>query len=339
MKLGLISGVVTVAALLGVGGWALSQEGVPSCSEITIAAAPDIAPSLQRIAAGYGERLQESCAEVTVEAVEPEKVARDLAESGTTTPSTLPDVWIPDSSLWLTQARSTPHGALITPDKGASVATSAVVLAMAEPRARPLGWPNLQVTWAQAVQRFRVALPDPTRNAVGLAALIAAQPTAASSPQDHTAYLALLRGLAPRTSPRVTDLVNQVTRTAGRSSEAVAFPVSEQTVWRHNSSNGTASRLAAIYPSDGTPSLDYPYLVLGHGENRAAEEFRRYLITTDARRSLLRDGFRGPDGVPGPQLSRDKGVDPTLPKPVPTPADAAGFALRAWRTATTEQRG
>lgn len=348
LKLGLIAGIATVAVLLGVGGWALSREGILSCPKITIAASPDIAPSLQRIAASYNEQSEGSCTEVTVKAAEPDGIARALAESETASPGTLPNVWVPDSSLWLNQARSTPYGAYITPDHAASVATSAVVLAAAEPQARKLGWPNLRVTWAQALQqprgqRLRVMLPDPTRNAVGLAALMAAQPTTVNSPQGRDAYVALLRSLAARTAPRVVDLVRQVTRTtapAGRSSQVVAFPASEQMVWQHNSGNSTALRLAAIYPSDGTLSLDYPYVVIGRDEDRvaAAEAFRRYLITTEARRSLLRAGFRGPDGVPGPQLSRDKGVDPTLPKPVPTPTDTGSFALRMWTTVNTDLR-
>jgi ABC-type Fe3+ transport system substrate-binding protein len=76
-----------------------------------------------------------------------------------------PDVWIPESTMWLQRAQD--KGAWNVPVSGTSIASSPVVLAVAESTATELGWPGKPLSWADLIgpnaKQLTVGFPDPQR--------------------------------------------------------------------------------------------------------------------------------------------------------------------------------
>ena len=69
-----------------------------------------------------------------------------------------------------------------------------------------------------------------------------------------------------------------------------AFPYSEQGIWRYNLTSPPVP-LAAVYPADGAPLLDYPYVRVRAGEadgdrKRAEDEFLRAIQGSDGRKTM-----------------------------------------------------
>ncbi len=120
----------------------------------------------------------QGCLAVDVDARPSAEVAAELSRpAGVGLATSLPDAWLPDSSIWLRVARRTDAGAarlVRTPD---SVATSPIVLAVRRAQAEASGWPGAQLTWADLVSspidQWRLGVPDPQVATSGLAALLA----------------------------------------------------------------------------------------------------------------------------------------------------------------------
>ncbi|HET6530158.1 MAG TPA: substrate-binding domain-containing protein, partial [Actinoplanes sp.] len=145
--------LLSVALVAVLGGWGTTTylertRSEPACTERTslrVAAAPSIAAPARAIAFDLAGR--ERCLDVVIDARESADVLRDLARttpggsgaaatsppgrsrpSPGSTPAAAPDVWLPESTLWLRRARAA--GAFEVPAEGVSVATTPVVLAL-----------------------------------------------------------------------------------------------------------------------------------------------------------------------------------------------------------------
>ncbi len=114
-----------------------------------------------------------------------------------------PDVWIPDSSTWLLRLK-TGGAAAFEPGNGSSIASSPVVVAMPEPIATRLGWPQQELGWTDLLTRLnsdrplKTGIVEPTRDAAGLSGLLSMM-TAAASTGGETAEqerVGALRALA-----------------------------------------------------------------------------------------------------------------------------------------------
>jgi hypothetical protein len=106
--------------------------------------------------------------------------------------------------------------------------------------------------------------------------------------------------------------------TAGRDggADAPLVPVSEQEVY---ASNGDAedSALVAVYPSEGSPVLDYPIIRVGSAsgnEASAAEAVVRVLTSDAARTAALDAGFRDSDGTAPPDAGDGTGIRKEVPQ-------------------------
>ncbi|WP_410658904.1 substrate-binding domain-containing protein [Amycolatopsis sp. lyj-112] len=102
-----------------------------------------------------------------------------------------PQVWLPSSSLWLDLLRQRGKGDLIKTGPKTSLATSPMVIAMPEPMARALGWPEKDIGWREVLEvnqnggwaakpganaqwgNFTLGKDNPHRSTSGLAATIA----------------------------------------------------------------------------------------------------------------------------------------------------------------------
>jgi len=134
-----------------------------------------------------------------------------------------------------------------------------------------------------------------------------------------------------------------------------AFPIEEQEVWAYNhgavgdeagEGKGTKPKvqLAAVYPSEGAPEADHPYVVLNtprvdRDRQAAATDFLRYLREDSAQQRFLRVGYRGIDSNRGFIGTEKDGLRSGQPSPaLQTPkAEDVGRTVRTW--AALGQRG
>jgi Mg-chelatase subunit ChlD len=355
----------------------LGRVGCVNPATVEVAAEPGIAPALAEIAAAADQaRLEadddspDSCYQLQVVSQDSGQVADRLTgvEGGDQ-----PDVWVPESTFWLRRARA--GGAIDLPEAGASLATSPVVLAVVEPAARRIGWPDRPLHWADVIgatptaDALRVGLPDPGRNPVGLSTLVgiraitsgtvtgggagspgAGDPgstptgTPADAPAQAAAQVAALRRLSPNVASRATDLFDQLAPAydPGAIDTAVtAFPTSEQAVLRHNGTN-LQQRLVPVYPEAAVPALDYPYVVLATAtgvQRTAAERFLEKLLDRDSQRALQSRGLRTPQGSAGADFPGTEQERPAEVAPVPLPdRDVSDDVLRVWSAVNLSAR-
>jgi len=324
----------------------------PSCSgalPLVVSAAPEIAPAVQAAADQWraeGGALGDTCVAVEVAASDPVDVAAVVAgqhgvalagvgqASGT---AIAPDVWVPDSSTWLLRLSSLAPG--FTPANNESVARSPVVVAMPEPVATNLGWPDQQLTWTDLLQQIttgtelRTGIVEPTRDAAGLSGLLALGEAAGEAGANaQQATTAALRALATGRSALREDLIARFPRSADPASVASALgaaALSEEDVIEYNAAQPPIA-LAALYLEPAPMSLDYPYAVLpGADPAKAAAAAAFYSVLTGAgfRNRLGDQGLRAPDGTWGAGFSAPQGApSPAGTAPATVTPDSGGTA-------------
>ncbi len=336
--------IVTMMLVVGVGALALWQSvGPSSCSgeiRLSVAAAPEIAPALRQTADTWAAAASApggQCVAVDVTAVAPADVALSIANGGgvavvgltplgspaPTSPApsgsasapaaavkeaaaTVPDVWVPDSSTWLVRLRAA--GPNLVPPQAPSIARSPVVLAMPEPVAATLGWPNTTLSWSTLLQRMttgpalKIGIVEPNRDAVGLSGLVAlGGAAAAAGAAAEQATVAVMRALFSGRTPAAADLLARFPKSADPAALAAglsAAPLSEQAVLSYNAGS-PAVKLAAIYIQPAPPALDYPYAVMpgiATERVRLAEELQAALAGVPFRDGLGAAGLRDQDG-------------------------------------------
>ncbi|SDX91930.1 von Willebrand factor type A domain-containing protein [Micromonospora pattaloongensis] len=330
-----------------VGGWfGYRQLAGPSCEgqlPLTVAAAPEIAPAVQAAATQWsadGGAVDGVCVAVQVAASDPVDVAAVVAgqhgialagvgqASGT---AVAPDVWIPDSTTWLARLSLAASG--FAPSNGGSVARSPVVVAMPEPVAGTLGWPNKQLGWKDLLTQvtqgtsLRTGIVEPSRDAAGLSGLLALSAAAqqAGNPEAvGKASTAALRALATGKSALREDLIARFPRSSDAAAVASALsaaPLSEEDVIEYNKAKPPIP-LAALYLEPAPPSLDYPFAVMpgtDPAKAGAAQGLFEVLGTGAFRNRLGERGLRAPDGTWGAGFS----APPGAPSPAGTSAPAA----------------
>jgi hypothetical protein len=339
----MVLGVLLVVVLVG---WftfdvlrdQLSAAGCDSKTTVTVAAAPDIAPIVTQLGLRVSGESGEGCYKVRVSGRESAEVAESLALSDGTE---RPDVWIPESTLSLQRGQEA--GAWNAPVTGTSIASSPVVLAVAESEAFELGWPDQTLTWDQVLGpgsasdsgSVAVGFPDPVRDPVGTATLFGLQELIKAAPKS--ASTVALRELSANTVAKRSELFARLPGTTSSDDPLAAFPTSEHDVLRHNVRQ-SVSPLVAAYPDPQVesvvPALDYPYVVLPDApdaEREAAEKLLDRLLDRDSAKALDDAGFRTPDGKALRDRARDRRTiaDPVDSAPTPQARDVEGV-LNTW---------
>jgi Ca-activated chloride channel family protein len=259
-----------------------------------------------------------------------------------------PSVWLPDSSLEVERV----NAKLSRDDKKlaalGSIATDPVVLAV--PRAvrarlrldRSVPWDTI-LRWgrrpADDPQALRIVRADP---ASSTAALLATAGLYGAAGDPHAVERVLERAVGDET----VELCDreQMAGAGGRPPRAVL--VAEQAVLASNrgalggpcgtSRPAEPQRLEAIYPADGTPVLDYPYVLLPAASElpereRLAREFYAFLQSPPAQRALLQAGFRNQSLRVAPTIGEQDGIQPERPNLMTLPRGPAVTAdLNAW---------
>ncbi|SCG58932.1 von Willebrand factor type A domain-containing protein [Micromonospora inositola] len=362
------------------GSWfGYQQLAGPSCSgriQLSVAAAPEIAPAVKAAADQWvadGAAVGGTCIGVNVASSEPVDVAAAVASkhgatlagvgqaSGT---AVTPDVWVPDSSTWLLRLKSGGATAF-APANGASIARSPVVVAMPEPVATRVGWPDKKLAWTDLLRAvttgkspLKAGIVEPTQDAAGLSGLLSLTAAASStgsagSPDARGAMIGALRALATNRSSIRQDLLARFPRSSDPTAIASglgAAALSEEDVIAYNQTKPPIP-LAALYLDPPPMPLDYPFAVLPgiEPDKASAAQVLFEVLTTPGFRDRLAmqslrspngnwgEGFKAPQGAPSPAGGA------TLP---PTGQGAAGgldptaikSATTTWAVATQSGR-
>ncbi|WP_187437971.1 substrate-binding domain-containing protein [Actinomadura decatromicini] len=311
--------------LLGGGGWALIANGDECARDeasLVVKADPAIAPAASALAAREGSGR---CAAVRVVAESSADTAAAISAG-----RNVPDVWIPDSELWLDLARGGPSGRTVL-GRSASVAVSPLLFAYPPDEGAPddRTWAGLLAALPDGTDADRseagndlvVRVPDPARTASGMASLLALQDSIGqgqgfTSLKRFAATLRTIETLDPDEDPRAA-----LSDPAEGASGQVAV-VSEQQATRW-----PPGRPGTVYPASGTPALDFPFTVTTAdlaGQRRADDLLRRFRSPSGVA-ELNRRGLRG---------SRTKAAGGALSTPLPRilPLASPGAASRIQQT-------
>jgi hypothetical protein len=290
----------------------LRASGCDTATVLNVAVSSDIAPVVDQTARDLSR--DNNCYDVRVSSRESATTAESLVVSDGSEP---PDVWIPESTIWLQRAQS--RGAWSVPVTGTSIASSPVVLALTEDAATQLGWPGKQPTWGEVLgSALDIGMPDPGREPVGVSLLFGVRELLKAEADPGTAITTELRSLSANTVTAVNDLFSRLPGALSEEEPLDGFPVSENSVLRNNAGNG--DKLVAAYADPPVPSLDYPYVVLpdARGKTRdAAEKFLTVLMAQSTADAFSDAGFRTPDG----EMLRKRGTSSLTSSAQVTPAE------------------
>jgi Ca-activated chloride channel family protein len=306
--------VVAVIAALVSGGVAASRKGLlgtaashlpwasspPPCppTRLGVIAAPELVGTVQALVQPLtGRQLPDgSCLRVDVQGEDPSKT---VASSPTTALGGLPQLWIPDASLWMGQAPSWSLKPL------GSMASSPVVLAATPATVRRLGWAGRDVTWAEGLTADRTLLaPGMTDDASALLGLLALARSLGAGPQTEQTIAGVVLA-ASRQS--VTDRSAALAFVRGNPQLAPVVLTSARVVTQADQDPAT-NGLVAVRPQGLPAVLDYPILrVTGPDDD----------VVTDAGVALVVAALRSPAAQ---AAAKAAGFGPPVPSANPTSA-------------------
>lgn len=311
-------------------------SGCAEVVELSVHAAPAIAPAVTEYVRHELPRSDSDarCVRPVVRARESSDVA-DARNFQAGSPDR-PDVWIPESSVWLGRARQ--HTDAV-PDEGLSIASSPVVLAATEPIARAAGWPSVSPSWPKLLSRTGDAgTPDPSTNTASAFALMGLE--ALDMTEVQRGYT--IQTLTRRSFSGTQDAFQHLP-TAGADPAVSVFPTSEQAVLQHdgNFKPGEPCSVVAGYLKNHAPWLDYPSVVINGLEpikREAAYALVRALREPAATAELTKHGFRDSAG----NLSRTSGDIRVRADagPIVGPPNTGHFSkvLQSWATFASAAR-
>lgn len=353
----LIFGVVLllVAVCAGVATAAVIRTPAPSsrpsavaagCTaglSLTVVAAPSIAGAVTGIAADWMRShpvIDNSCPTVTVRTAGAAAEENALARPG----ATLPDLWIPDSSLWVQRLRTDILG-LDGPVQSLwvapPVASSPLVLTTSA-----AGLAGLRTAaargWAGALgSGATVSMVDPTRSTEGLLSLLAVQTLVdGTRSAPSRSLVSTLVGLSQRTLASPAAGLLQL----GQGGAPVTFPASEAQVVTGRSSADGGPPLAALAPTGRGPALDFPVVqFVPPGGSPAQRDANRAFLAElgrPAAQARLREaGLRDAAGDPLPTGTAAAAVRVGRLSALPLPTQSrVADALREWTAAGRTNR-
>ncbi|HEX6327134.1 MAG TPA: substrate-binding and VWA domain-containing protein [Jiangellaceae bacterium] len=325
--------VVTLVALVALGAGAyfardyFIDDAQASCEgslPVSIAAAPAIEPVVTEILGRYeGDpdmAVEGTCITVEVAAESPAAVAANLSGD------VHPDIWIPDSSMWMQQLTSSG----VSLGEATSLAVSSLVVVATEPIAKAqLGWPDADISWAGLLENAGAAtIPDPLTSTEGLATLLAVRSVVGDSEESRTQLVQAMTAVSEAAVPDVGTAYGAV-----RSDPTTAplFTAAEQSVVAHNQQH-PANLVVALYPAEGTFAFDYPAIPIEGRETtvettRAVGQLVEALQTETAVTALQEAGFRTVDGV-ARENAFVRGIQVQMPTVMPSPDPAVAGQLR-----------
>jgi Ca-activated chloride channel family protein len=331
--------VVAIAVLVIAGGlaWSLAGGGDDSggagsgdAVEVVLAASPEKEPLLAPLVEEINEGALESEGR-------PVRVDLRIVSSGDATDRIAegelePTIWSPSSSLWgrILNFRADRE---IVPDDAPSLVKTPLVIAMAEPLARALGWPDAEIGWEEIVAEarseegwaayghpewgaFKFGQTNPQFSTSGLSATVAEYLVAAGKREGLT----LADVERPANRAFVRDIQRSVVhygdttlffaeQMAERGPQYVsAVAMEEVTLLDYNLRlRQGGPKLVAIYPKEGTFFSDNPLIVpqadwVDAERRAAAQVVREFLIERTTPEVAAESYFRPPgDAEPVPR--------------------------------------
>jgi hypothetical protein len=276
-----------------------------SSRTVRVVADPTLVSTLRRVTGDASGRLLSTgvCADVEVLARPSAETAAAFAEDpGSVTVDGLPDLWVPDSSVWLGRAVAEPPREDVTLTDLGSLVSTPVVVATSPEVVAVSGWTGAGPSWAQVLASGRpVALPEVATSAAGVQALVA---LTSSLPDAEARREALAVAATAVRQGTVPDTSAAFSLVSDGGEAAPLVPTTEQQVFDTNRGSVTTPAVA-VRPSDGAASLDYPVVRVDTpqreaGVDAAAVEGVVRLLETAGREAAVVDGFRLPlTGPPG----------------------------------------
>ncbi len=367
--------MLVLVAGAGAGGWygyrSWQHQASAACdSGLSVAAAPEITPAVSALAKQWNDNrtvVDGACVRITVTAAAPANEAAAIAGAANVSVGGLgqanggtavPDVWIPDSSTWLSRLQNA-SGQLAM--NGTSVAASPVVVALPQPVAASLG--TTKPTWSTLLAKLssgklHPGIVDPNVDASGLAALLAVGSAAQSAAgvtgstsqnsqavaNAQAATVGAMRALAVGESELRADLMGRFPRSTDATAVARSLsfaPVPEQSVLAYNAAKSPVP-LVAAYLDPAPPPLDYPFTQLPDitaNKADAAVKFQSMMSGDTWKNLLAKADLRAPDGTFGAAMPKLPGMPPGPFTATPNvPGTAVDQALSTWSAVTIPGR-
>ena len=258
-----------------------------------------------------------------------------------------PVAWSPASSLWAGLLNYDADRSYAR-DQNPSIVRTPLVIAMWEPMAKALGYPDKRIGFAdilrlatapggwRAVGRpqfgdFRLVHTNPDFSTSGLSAVVAEYYSATGKKEgllesDVTSPRARLRVRGIERSivhygDTTLFIEDQMKEHGPEYASAVAME--EVTLLDFNRTRGSQQKLVAIYPKEGTCYSDNPFVVIdapwaSAAERKAARLFQRFLADEVTPELAARSGFRpaDPEEKPVAPIDESHGADPSQPERV-----------------------
>ncbi|WP_346621317.1 VWA domain-containing protein [Blastococcus montanus] len=317
---------VVVLAAGGLAWWLTGSGGCETQATVDVTVAPELGAITEELLADIDPPAEDLCVTADVVAQEP---LQTVGQLGALDEESLPEVWVPDSSLWAARAATA-----VELEEVGSMALSPVVLATSRAAVEELGWDDAPPTWGEALGTGRpLAVPDLAASAEGLSALSAVRTSLGG---DADADNAVVQAVLAASRTAVPSPADALAASSAGGADAPLVPVSEQEVYAANEGI-TDPDLVAVYPAEGTPVLDYPILRVGSPSDtqaRAVEAVTRILQSQDAQTAVRDAGFRGPEGAAPPDAAAS-GIAEDGPEALPLdPAQVQGLLARLSSLAT-----
>jgi Ca-activated chloride channel family protein len=287
-----------------------------------------------------------------------------------------PDVWAPASSAWVNLlAASSTDGHVIPPNNSLSVFKSPLVIGVPEPmalalgyRTKPIGWKDIftlvnnPAGWGALGHAdwgvFKLGKTNPTVSTSGLHALIgtyfAAPGTGLTVDRVNAAlvhdFVAGVEAGVVHYAETAADFLRHLRDASNQGQTSALLYVSavaleEQELVGYNAGiiggadQGGAPTvpLVPIYPTEGTPVADHPYVILNPARQTAAQDFYSFITKPEQQATIDERGFRLVGSVErgdvGPQLEKQRFIDPNQPALVlqPPPGAVLSAMLSAWQ--------
>jgi Ca-activated chloride channel family protein len=315
-------GIAVVFSLLLLAG--LTTQAVAAHSAcgtspilVNVAVNDDLAPAVAQVAREFNKQqhtVNGRCATVQVTDQPSATVAARLDGQASSAGQAPVQAWIPDSSLWVDVARSYPRGAQAVRLTGTEIAESPLMTVMPMTVAKatgifdsPAGWSVLLPATAggpPASTGLKVAIPDPTSSAAGLATLVELSRLLGSGSAARATFTNfVLSAESTQQFDTPQSLASFVSASAAPGHSRDVTVTSEQAVIAYDRTD-PARPLAAQYPTGlqaqlGTATLDYPFVLTtsDSADQAAASEFERSLRGSYAQALIRYYGFRTADGV------------------------------------------
>jgi len=315
------------------------------------------------------------CVNVAVEQVNSGDAELALEQGWRGQPSERPDIWAPASSAWVSLLATRSSDKTILPATAAlSLFKSPLVIGMPKPMADALGYPGKPVGWRDIFAlvnnpagwgavghpewgQFKLGKTNPTVSTSGLHALIGTYFAApgsgltverVSSAPVHDFAAGVEAGVV-HYAQTAADFLRNLRDASDQSQIAGLLYVSavaleEQELVDYNAGiiggvdHGAPSvSLVPIYPSEGTPVADHPYVILNSSRQSAAQDFYSFLTRPEQQAAIDAHGFRTVGSVDrgdvGPHLSKQLFIDRNQPALVlqPPPGAVLDAMLSAWQ--------